>query len=90
MIRGLLQSVSSVRIFFDMAIKKSSPQMSLAKKYGLRGRLVVELPTAPGTKTFYSTSSLKGGKHTYQGKVVTRSSKNGQIIHVSRVEKEKA
>ncbi len=48
------------------------------------------LPTAPGTVSYYSTSSLKGGQHSYKGKLVTRSSKGGQIIRVTDLEKEDA
>lgn len=73
-----------------MSARKTITRPSLAKKYSLRGKAIVGLPSPPGTVSFYSTSSLKGGKHTYKGKLVTRSSKGGQIIRVTDLEKEKA
>lgn len=63
---------------------------SLAKKYALRRNVIVKLPDQMPKTTYYSTSSLKGGKHTYKGKVVTRSARDGRIIRVEKVDKEKA
>ena len=73
-----------------MAARKHNSRSSLAEKYSLRGKVIVGLPTAPGTVSYYSTSSLKGGQHSYKGKLVTRSSKGGQIIRVTDLEKEGA
>ena len=73
-----------------MSARKTTLRESLAKRYSLRGKVVVGMPTAPGAVSYYSTSSLKGGKHTYKGKLVTRSAKGGQIIRVTDLDKEKA
>ena len=71
-----------------MAQKRSPKRVSLAEKYGLRGNLLIEKPSLGSGKTYYATSLLKGGKHSYAGKLVTRSSKDGKIISVEKLDKE--
>jgi hypothetical protein len=71
-----------------MSQKRSSKRVSLAEKYGLRGNLLVEKPGLGLGKTYYATSLLKGGKHSYAGKLVTRSSRDGKIISVEKLDKE--
>lgn len=71
-----------------MSQKRSSKRVSLAEKYRLRGNVLIEKPGLGASKTYYATSLLKGGKHSYAGKVVTKSSRNGKIISVEKMDKE--
>ena len=57
---------------------------------GLASKFFVRRPTQMGASkdaggvTYYSTSALKGGKHTYSGNVVTRDAKTGEIVSVTK------
>lgn len=75
---------------FSELEKKKSGKGSLAKTYGVRRSGLVAQPSPNITTTYYSATSLKGGWHTYEGKVVVRDGKTGGIVSASNKEPEKS
>lgn len=70
-----------------MSKRERDKSPSLAIKYHVRNKLA-HGPTKEGSVSYYSATSLKGGR--VQGKVVVRDAKTGRIVAFNKKAPEKA